>query len=370
MLCVPRGVRSACLIAIVFINVVIGAVIVVPVRSSPVCRTIVWYPRVPLSMCPEKLIEYGYTSSIESISALTFGPDGSLYYARPATSQIIRLKPDANGFLLAPSPALVVFAANLPEPPNGLTYFDNAFYVSGDTTITRLSASSGSDVADEQQVIMRDLPGGVGGWLGNIRVGPDKHLYVAKGASCDNCKESDPRRAALLSFALDGSDPRIVASGLPDSYDFGWQPGSNTLFIADNEPAPRPGTLKMISTTGGVKSAVMFEPGSHPTGVAFYNGDAFPEYKGKLLVALSGSWNTQTPAGYQLVAVSFDANGEPNEVSIVLPARYADRGSPADALVYGYSFYPDHLVGIAVSKEGWIYLSSREGHIYRFRPAD
>jgi len=345
-----------------------GMIVVRPVRAMPACQNNALYPRVPQDMCSEILIVYPYVPGLASITALTFGPDDSLYFARPATSEIVRVKPDANGLLDGLHQAPQVFASHLPEPPNGLIYYDGAFYVSGDTTITRLRDTTGSGVADEQRVIVRDLPGGVGGWLGNIRVGPDKRLYVAKGASCDACIETDPRRAALLSFALDGSDPRIVAQLLHDSYDFGWNPRSNALYIVDNEGITVPGELKMISSTGAVKSVATFEPGSHPSGMAFYEKDAFPAYKRKLLVTLAGSWNADKPIGYALALVGFDSNNMPNSVSTAMPTGYADRGTLADASLYRLSFYPDHPIGIAISAEGWIYISVREGHIYRFRP--
>jgi hypothetical protein len=221
-----------------------------PLRVDPPCLQNLRYPRVPvLIMCGETIVTFPRTEGIASITALAFGPEGALYFARPATRQIVRVMPDSSGIIAAAMPPeqTQVFADNLPEPPNGLTYFDGAWYVSADTTITRLrdSNADGTISADEQQVIVHDLPGGAGGWLGDIHIGPDKRLYVAKGASCDACTESDPRRAALLNFALDGSDPQIVARGLRDSYDFSWLP-DGSLAIVDNERAALPAELDRI----------------------------------------------------------------------------------------------------------------------------
>ncbi|MEP7285262.1 MAG: PQQ-dependent sugar dehydrogenase [Chloroflexota bacterium] len=365
--------------------------------AIPPCANNIRYPRAPLTMCPETLIEYPFVQGIASITALTFGSDGSLYLARPATSEIIRLKPDSSGFLVAPYPAPQTFAAGLPEPPNGLTYYDGAWYVAGDTMIVRLRDTNNDGTADEQQIIARDLPGGAGGWLGNIRVGPDKRLYVAKGASCESCVETDLRRGALLSFALDGSDPQIVARGLHDSYDFDWSPLTGALYIVDNERPSLPAELNMIPQSNGSSSAAVpdfgwprcdaqaqpinkidnctgtlkpiatFAADSHPMGVSFYRQDAFPAYKNGLLVALSGSWNAKEMAGFSLALVTFDSNGSPT-VQRLLPDPQTTSPSIADASLYLLSFYPDHLTGLAVSPEGWIYLSVSEGRIYRFRP--
>jgi hypothetical protein len=40
----------------------------------------------------------------------------------------------------------------------------------------------------------------------------------------------------------------------------------------------------------------------------------------------------------------------------------------ADASLIRTSFYPYHLMAMAISPEGWIYVSIAEGRIYRFRP--
>jgi glucose/arabinose dehydrogenase len=100
-------------------------------------------------------------------------------------------------------------------------------------------------------------------------------------------------------------------------------------------------------------------------GLSFYRGEAFPAYKGGLLVALAGSWNATTIAGYELRLVTFGADGKPNGTTRLLP--HTNR-STSDATVIRTSFYPYHMAGLTVSPEGWIYVSIVEGRIYRFRP--
>ncbi len=349
------------------------------------------------------MITFPRVEGIASITALAIGPDGALYFARPATRQIVRLAPDSNGFIAAAVPPdhAQVFADNLPEAPNGLTYFDGSWYVSADTTITRLRDSNGDGTisSDEQQVIVDHLPGGAGDWLGNIHVGPDKRLYVAKGASCDACLESDPRRAALLSFALDGSDPQIVARGLHDSEDFSWLV-DGSLALLDNERAALPAELNRIahvdavqpvdfgwprcdatarpvtgvegatvaSCAGTLPAEVTFDAGSHPSGVALYSGSAFPDYRNNLLVTLAGSWNAKMTVGYALMRVPIQADGHFGTPVQVVPEPSDNYPTIADASLYLISFYPDHPAGIAIDSAGWIYVSVSEGRIYRFRP--
>jgi glucose/arabinose dehydrogenase len=49
-----------------------------------------------------------------------------------------------------------------------------------------------------------------------------------------------------------------------------------------------------------------------PMGMAFYSGDAFPaEYRNDAFVAMRGSWNRSQPAGYSVVRITFDEQGNP-----------------------------------------------------------
>ena len=68
--------------------------------------------------------------------------------------------------------------------------------------------------ATEPVVIIPDLPAGAHHWTRSIAFGPDGRLYVAIGSSCDICREADRRRAAIVSYAVDGSNERLVARGL------------------------------------------------------------------------------------------------------------------------------------------------------------
>jgi glucose/arabinose dehydrogenase len=101
-------------------------------------------------------------------------------------------------------------------------------------------------------------------------------------------------------------------------------------------------------------------------GAAFYKGAAFLTLQGKLLVALGGSWNTEEPVGYALQEIDFDTQNNAIGSNVLLPDDPSE--TLADAAIKRLSFYPDHQVGLAISQQGWIYLSVREGRIYCFRP--
>ena len=58
---------------------------------------------------------------------------------------------------------------------------------------------------------------------------------MATGAPCDFCVPDDPARGAVLSYALDGSDRQIVATGLRQPADLAFQ-GAD-LWVTDSARA-------------------------------------------------------------------------------------------------------------------------------------
>jgi glucose/arabinose dehydrogenase len=282
---------------------------------------------------------------------LTFDDDGALYIAMPAANQIRRLPSDGRGGF---GPAQT-FAADLPEPPLGLSYdaATDAFFISTDRMLLRLERQGGA-----LTVLVDDLPGGAGGWLGNVRVGPDRRLYVAKGASGDG---ADERRGALLSYALDGTDERIVLRNLPDAFDMAWA-ADGTLYIAGSGAGDTLPTLYAIRADGAARAVRTFPAQSGPMGMVFYDDAAFPALRGGLLLALGGSWNAPEIAGYEIVHLTLS---EPVTARRWLPESAR---STSDASIIRTSFYPYRLTGLAVSAEGWLYAGVAEGRVYRFRP--
>ncbi|MCC7208873.1 MAG: PQQ-dependent sugar dehydrogenase [Anaerolineae bacterium] len=387
---IPRRTRSAWLVALwLGVMLALGALPAAAQEATdPPCRAGVRGLFRPPGLCAEDLLTGFEGQGIASVGGLAFGPDGALYFASPARRAVMRMMPDRAGRYDAPE----VFAGGLPEPPIGLSYDaeSGAWYASGDTHIWRLRDG------DAPETLVDDLPGGAGGWLGNVRVGPDRRLYVAKGARCAACVDDDPRRAALLSFALDGGDMRIEATGLRDAFDFAWNPVDGALILVENERPGLPAELNMLSAGRSgpldfgwpycdadgapvpgvpgadearcaqtVRPVLTFEPESKPMGIVFYDGAAFPQYQGAFLVALGGSWNATSIAGYELRLVRVGPDGAVSSER-VLP--FSER-STSDASIIRTSFYPYHLTGLAVDEHGWLAAGVAEGRIYRFRPA-
>jgi glucose/arabinose dehydrogenase len=106
--------------------------------------------------------------------------------------------------------------------------------------------------------------------------------------------------------------------------------------------------------------------------LAAYTGDALPTLNGNLLVVLYGSYNRVDLRGYAIAAVKFDNKGNPADYEVIIPQE-----SDTDAFAsytlkemnYRTSgFWPRRPLGIAVSREGWVYVSVGGGQIWALRP--
>jgi glucose/arabinose dehydrogenase len=372
------------LAALITVLVTVAATRPITAQGDPPCLFNLRNPFVAPGMCAEVIYEEALPDAMDAIGAVAFGPDGALYFARPAARQIARLPARGDGTF---SPA-EAFAADLPEPPLGLVYHPDqgVWYASTDRLILRI-AQDGS-----ARPLVSDLPGGAGGWLGNLRVGPDGNLYVVKGVRCDSCADPDPRRGALLRLAPDGSAVQVVATGLREVFDMAWGP-DGTLYLADNAPPDQPAELNAIqpgmaapdfgfpscdsagrprTDDGGGRCAAAIRPvwtfpaGSTPRGLLRYDGAAFPAWHGKLLIGLAGTWNGITLAGFEVVALTLAAEGAIAAETRLLPDYF---NLPAAELsLIRASYYPYRVAGIAADRAGWLYTAVSEGRIYRFRP--
>jgi glucose/arabinose dehydrogenase len=331
-------------------------------------------------MCGEVIFDDELYLGVDALGTLTILPDDSILFTRPATREIVLLRSTGSGLYEAPRTVATLQSAQ--DAPMGITYYDGTVVVSGDGTITRYRLEMGGETLTDPIPLVDDLPSGAGGWLGNIHI-HNERIYVAK-AACEGCADSDPRRGALLSFALDGSDMRIEARGLRDAFDFDWHPATGDLYIVDSERPEYPAELNRLNTpethfgypdcdpfgsaVNGTASCsettppiLTFDPQSTPRGIVFYDGEAFPQFRGQMLVTLAGSWNAPVISGYELRSISLETRTSTRFLPLT--------GRPtADATLVRTSFYPYRLTNIAVDSRGWIVIGVAEGRIYRVRP--
>ncbi|MBI2055118.1 MAG: PQQ-dependent sugar dehydrogenase [Candidatus Sungbacteria bacterium] len=191
-----------------------------------------------------------------------------------------------------------------------------------------------------------DLPSGSGHFTRTIGFGPDGRLYVSIGSSCNVCRESDNRRAAIYSMKKDGSDFKLYASGLRNAVFFTWAQDGK-LWATDNgrdllgDDLP-PDEINIIESGKNYGWPICYGKNIHDTvfdkntyirnpcmepfetpsyidlqahsaalGLAFVPQNGWPEdYQGNLIVAYHGSWNRTEPTGYKVVRVKLNSSGE------------------------------------------------------------
>ena len=296
---------------------------------------------------------------------LALDSSGALLVSIPSQGRIVAL-PAARRPERLRSPVTVAEGLRL---PHGLAVRDGHLWVAETGRVLRFRYDVTTHSATEPVVIIPDLPAGAHHWTRSIAFGPDGRLYVAIGSSCDICREGDRRRAAIVSYALDGSNERLVARGLRNPVGLAFDPTTGALWTTVNERDWRnggapPDFLALVRegadygwpdcyARGGALApdpefrgasdcrdltlpSVELAPHAAPLGLAFYTGTQFPPaYRGSLFVALHGSRAELAPAGYKIVRIVLTANRRPRLEDFATRWRAGDRvwGRPVDVLV-------------------------------------
>ncbi len=334
---------------------------------------------------------------------MTLDKAGRLYVASAKSNQVLML-PDADKDGVAETP--VVIAKNL-NAPNSLVLVNDDLLIANEDSVVKLTQKNG--IWSAPQPFISNLAFGHH-TLKTIKLGPDNHLYINIGSSCNVCVEENPTRATIQRYTLEGKpagslvtlgrhapDP-TWAKGLRNSQGFAWHPKTGAMFATNNGSDMRsttkngkvndeippehlnkieagkhygwpycwanPADLTMIQdpnflgTDGFCQTAtppaITFISHSTPIGISFLDKTNWPgTYKNDAIVALHGSWNRQNPSGYKLVRVKFDGD-KPAEVSDFATGWLSENG------VWG------RPTDVIVGADGALYVSDdRAGYIYR-----
>lgn len=331
---------------------------------------------------------------------MAFGPDRHLYLSLGFDNKVVML-PDRDGDGRADEVVTVAEGLNAPQ---GLAFVGGVLHVANQDGVVRLEQRGGQWPAASATPLISGLPTG-GHTLKTLKLGPDGHLYLNVGSSCNVCVETDPLRATLLRYGVDGrpagalttfgrhAPTPIWAYGLRNSQGWDWHPVTGALFATNNgadnrsgsqggpvdddlppehlnriEPGRHygwphcwgarvtdpnfPGRPGFCATT--TPPALTLPAHSTPIGISFLQHAAVPaDWRGDAVIALHGSWNRRQPSGYKLVRVHF-AEGEPVAVSDFVTGWLSPRGA------WG------RPVDVVVGPDGALYVSDdRAGMIYR-----
>jgi glucose/arabinose dehydrogenase len=320
-----------------------------------------------------------YATGLPGIRFLTLSPRGELMASIPDDGRIVLFRDRLHGL------ETLTFASGL-DRPHGLAWRQGDLYVAETGAVVRLTPSADGMKAERRTVVTRSIPAGGMHWTRTLVFGPDGHMFVSVGSDCNVCRESDPRRAAILRFNPDGTGATIYARGIRNAVGLAWEPGTRNFWATENgrdwlgnerppdaldrivqggnygwpycygQRTPDPKYLDPGRCRGVVPSALDLQAHSAPLGICFYSGNQFPAgYRGDAFVAFHGSWNRQPPTGYKVVRVRFRNNR---------PVAYQDfaTGWLRGARAWG------RPVDVLVARDGSLFVSDdRGGRVYRIR---
>ena len=225
----------------------------------------------------------------------------------------------------------------------GVTYKDGDLYFAEVDKIWVIRnvedwLNSNKEGMPEKELITDNLPSNP--WHGWKWIMHDKsgRLYTNVGAPCNVCISEDKRHASIIRLTDDSWD--YIARGVRNSVGFDIHPISKKLYFTDNgrdwlgDDSPSC-ELNKVDQEGSfygfpykhAKSIIdpefgalnpgfqfidpIAELGAHvaPTGMTFYEGDMFPEFKNNIFITLHGSWNRSSKVGYKVIRVTLNESG-------------------------------------------------------------
>ncbi len=133
-------------------------------------------------------------------------------------------------YLIARRDAKAVKVAGGLVDPLGLVWVDGKLLVSSLGKVTALSGFDGRRFRSRRVILDGPVKGGENN---NLALAPNGRVVMGISASCDHCAPASRWSAAVVSFNPDGSDLRIVASGIRAP--FGLAYGNGTLYVTMNQ---------------------------------------------------------------------------------------------------------------------------------------
>jgi glucose/arabinose dehydrogenase len=334
---------------------------------------IIFHPFLPAQNLDNLVVESGFKISIfaENLSSprqIAQGKNDTIFVGE-RTGQIIALiDTDQNG----QADYKKVLAEDL-EYSTGISIFNGDLYFSEISKIWKienieswLNENISSSNLPKKILVTDQLPGDK--WHGWKWLKHDEQgsLYFNVGAPCNICLSENSQYASILK--IKNGEWEHVARGVRNSVGFDFHPDTQKLFFTDNgrdwlgDDSPscelnrvdqngqffgypfKHATNVIDPEFGEYHSGFdyvdpILELGAHvaPTGVAFYTGSMFPsKMKNNLFIALHGSWNRSSKVGYKVIRISFDKNGNVEELNDFITGWLQDErvsGRPAAPFV-------------------------------------
>lgn len=306
---------------------------------------------LPLSV-PDGFAIGTFAKNLGKPRVLAVDPAGTLLVSIPASGKVVAL-PDKNGDGVADETVTVISGLNQPHglafrclPAPELTEIACQLYIAESNQVTVSPYDVGSHRVFDKKKKIIDLPDGGNHFTRTLLFHNDR-LLIAVGSSCNVCRETDWRRAVILSANPDGSDLKVFARGLRNAVFLTTHPVTGAVWatemgrdhLGDDLPPEEINIIEdgknygwpvcfgdNIHDTDFDKNTYIRNPcqeptetaphltlGAHvaPLGLAFVPQEWPADYRLDLLVAEHGSWNRSAKDGYKIVRYPLDAQGNP-----------------------------------------------------------
>ncbi len=315
---------------------------------------------------------------------LEFSPDGALFVSVPGQGKIFRCT-DANGDGVFEKATTFVQGKEPKTILQGMQFLDGWLWFAQLNSISRARDTDGDGRADEEFQVLnaQNLPTGKdGGHMWRALLLHKGRIYTQVGDQSNATDEpiDASERKKIWSFALDGSDKKLFATGVRNTEKFAVRPGTDEIWGVDhdvdtigskfekdkslgqpftdhNPPAElnhyreggfyghpwivgkaqpnllfldHPDLQKFAATT--TIPEWLMPAHSAANGMIFYHGTKIPNALGDAFVASRGSWNATRKVGYSLSRILFEDGHPYGEQKLVdfLKGGTEVKGRPVD----------------------------------------
>jgi glucose/arabinose dehydrogenase len=279
---------------------------------------------------PDGFVVEVYAEGLGGPWGMAFGPDGDLYVALAPEGRVVRLADnDGDGWAEEETTPIEDL-----DRPIAVAWSSDGLWVAELGRVIFVPYPE-ADSASEYTVVVDSLPTDGPSSRALLIEPSGRAFYLSLPASCNLCREDDPRRAAVLRFGVHGEEQEVWAHGLRSTAGLAFHPETGELWatdlgrhgLGDRLPPdelnvirrgrhygwpycyghrvanPEFGSPRRCDVTS--PPVLSFPAHSAPQGIAFYTADNFPaEYHGDAFVALSGSaGDSPVVSGFKVVRV-------------------------------------------------------------------